>query len=854
MKIPLSWIKDFVDVTLPVEEVARILTMAGLEVDELMLVGLPATPKEALMKLHPSWNKVSGTKLSGLSWDPEKIVVAQVNEVMPHPNADRLVLCRLNDGSGESIVLTGAPNLFPYKGQGTLAEPLKVAYAREGAQLYDGHQPGQVLTTLKRTKIRGIESFSMVCSEKELGISDEHEGVIILDADAPTGLPLVDYMGDAVLDISILPNLARDACVWGVARELAALTGQPLRQPPSMFTCSGPSVLGQADICIQNTELNPRFVLGMVRDVTITSSPYRVQRRLRLAGMRPINAIVDATNYVMLELGQPLHAFDYDVLARRAGGKPPTIITRTAAPGERLTTLDDVDRPIDPFSVLVCDTSGALSIAGVMGGAESEVSEQTRNILLEGAAWNYINIRRTIDAQKLQSEAAFRFSRGVHPALASWGVQLGLEYMRLWSGGLVSKDLVDCYPVPVVDPLVAVTVKDVKRVLGIDLSAAQIAAYLTRLGFTCKADGDVVIAQTPPHRLDIGQGIIGRHDLLEEIARLFGYDNIPETHLKDELPEQSRDLALEGEELVADLLVGQGFQEVINHRLTEPSRERRIYPASEAQPEPDYVRLVNPITPERSVMRTSLLASVLDSLEHNARLRDRLAFFETGPVFWNKPGQDLPDELPRLALGMTGLRLPPAWDTPSTARMDFYDLKGVVENLLDGLHLAGAVYRPASSPSFHPGKCAEVVLDGQVLGVMGELHPLVKANYDFGDAPVLAAEFDLALILSRLDWLYKITSTPVYPPVLEDIAVIVDESTPAAQVEAAIRQAGGKLLTGVRLFDIFRGAQIGAGKKSLAYSLTYQASDRTLTDSEAAQLRQRIIRRLEQGLGARLRS
>jgi phenylalanyl-tRNA synthetase beta chain len=854
MKVPLSWIKDFVDITLPVEEVARILTMAGLEVEEILMVGLPALSKEALAGLHASWSKVSDVMVTGLAWDADKIVVAQINEVMPHPNADRLVLCRLYDGSSELSVLTGAPNLFPYKGQGALAEPLKVAYAREGARIYDGHQPGQVLTTLKRTKIRGVESFSMVCSEKELGISDEHEGVIILDADAPTGMPLVEYMGDAVLDINLLPNLARDANVLGVARELAALTGQPLRLPPTRFDFTGEPAVGKAHIQIQNPELNPRFVLGLVSGVSIGPSPYRVQRRLRLAGMRPINAVVDATNYVMLEVGEPLHAFDYDVLLQRTGGKAPTIITRTGLPGERLTTLDGADRAIDPFTVLVCDTAGSLSIAGVMGGAESEVSEKTRNILLEGASWNYINIRRTVAAQKLQSEAAYRFSRGVHPALAPWGVQLGLDYMSRWAGGVISKGVVDSYPAPVEDACPSVSVRDVRRVLGIELSAVQIAAYLSRLEFACRVEGETVFAQTPPHRLDIDEGVVGRHDLLEEIARLYGYDHIPETHLQDVLPEQMRDLSLEGEEQVRDLLVKMGLQEVISQRLTEPSRERRIYPSSDLQPEPDYVRLINPITPERSVMRTSLLASVLDALEHNARLCERLALFEIGPVFWNKPEQDLPDEPAHLAIALTGLRLEPAWDTHSTARLDFYDLKGVIEGLLEGLHIAGAVYRPAANPSFHPGKCAEVCLGELVLGVFGELHPLVKVNYDFGDSPVLAAEFDLESILQHLDTGYATLPVPVYPPVLEDIAVIVDEAVPAAQVEAVIRQASGKLLAGVRLFDIFRGAQIGEGKKSLAYSLTYQAADRTLTDGDAAQLRQRIVRQLERELGARLRS
>ena len=355
MKIPISWIKDYVEINLPIETLAQRLTMAGLEVEEISYVGLPL-PKGP-SGLHAS--DESDTAIAGLEWDADKIVVGSISEVLPHPNADRLVLVRLDDGQQEHIVLTGAPNLFPYKGQGSLPKPLKVAYAREGARIYDGHQPGQVITTLKRTKIRGVDSYSMACSEKELGISDDHEGVIILDEDAPTGMPLVDYIGDAVLDINILPNIARDANVIGMAREIAALTGQTLKTPAKRqsFLCEGAIIEGKVRIEITNPELNPRFVLGLIENITIRPSPYWMQRRLRLAGMRPINNIVDITNYVMLEIGQPLHAFDYDVLVQRAGGKAPIIITRTATPGETLTTLDGVPRPLDEFTVLVCDTA-----------------------------------------------------------------------------------------------------------------------------------------------------------------------------------------------------------------------------------------------------------------------------------------------------------------------------------------------------------------------------------------------------------------------------------------------------------------------------------------------------------------
>ncbi len=672
MKIPLSWIKDFVEVDLSIGELAHRLTMTGLEVEEIRLVGLPMPQGE-----HQQF------KITGLSWDAETLVVAQIDEVMPHPNADRLVLCRLQDGRQEHTVLTGALNLFSYKGKGVLEKPLKVAYAKEGARIYDGHQPGQVLTTLKRTKIRGVESHSMVCSEKELGISEEHEGVILLDDDAPTGMPLVDYMGDAVFEISILPNMIRNASVVGVAREIAAFTGKTLRKPAPALSSTGAPIAGQVSIQIQDADLNPRFVVGLVRGVSCQPSPYWVQRRLRLAGMRPINGVVDATNYVMLETGQPLHAFDYDLLVQRAGGKPPTIITRTARPGETLITLDNVERPLDDFTVLVADSAGALSLAGVMGGVESEVTDKTRNVLLEGASWNFINTRRTVTAQRLQSEAAYRFARGVHPELARQGVELGLSRIAEWGGGEIAAGLVDEYPKPAQDPLIRLMPAEVRRLLGVDLPPQQIADLLMRLEFECRIEDDGVLARVPPHRLDIGAGIVGQADVLEEIARLFGYDNFPATRLADTLPPPRSAPRLEAEERLRDTLAGLGLQEVITYRLTSPEREARALPLVVAPQDVPYVCLQNPIAADRSVMRRSLLALLLEVLERNSRLAERLAFFEIGAVYLPQPGEVLPVEPLRLAIALQGLRALPEWDIPEQRQFDFFDLKGILEAALE---------------------------------------------------------------------------------------------------------------------------------------------------------------------------
>ncbi len=840
MKIPLSWLKDFIDLDgLSVEDIARKLTLAGLEVDEILYVGLP-------MPVYKEDEK-HDFKTNGIAWDREKIVVGEIREVKPHPNADKLTLLDLYDGQQDQVVLTGAPNIFHLKGTGKLDKPIKVAYAKEGSTLYDGHTDGQVLMTLKRAKIRGVESYSMACSEKELGISEEHDGIIIFDDDAPVGMPLVDYMGDAVLDISILPNMARNANVIGIARELAAMLGRELKKPETKLNVSGQSVQELAEIEITNPELNPRFVLGLIRDVEIKPSPYQIQRRLRLAGIRPINNVVDATNYAMLELGEPLHAFDYDVLKKRAGDKKVKIITRTAKDGEKLTTLDDVERTLTSSNVLVCDEKGSLSIAGVMGGAESEVTDSTKNILLEGAAWNFINIRRTAKQHGLPSEASFRFSRGVHPALAEHGVKLGLKYMAEWSGGAVAPDLVDAYPLPPKDAMVEITMNDIKRWLGIDLTLEQTANLLSHLEFKCEVKGDTLQVAAPPHRMDIGEGIVGVADVLEEVARSYGYDNIPTTTMADPLPPQIGNPLHEREEHLRDLLVALGLQEVVTYRMTSVEKEARIAKHD------DYVRIANPTTPDKNVLRRSLIASVLDTLEKNIRYSEAFSFFEIGPVF-EPIKNDLPNEPRKLAIVMTGLREATAWDVKESAKMDFFDLKGRLELMLSGLRLTDISYTATDSYShLHPGKAAEVKAHGQVIGAFGELHPLVKDQYELGDSPVLVAEFDLDLMRS-LEPTYGIKTIPETPPIYEDIAVIVDESVLAETVEALIRQTGGRSVTDVRLFDLYRDEKIGAGKKSLAYALTYQAEGKTMTDAEAAAIRKKIVKRLEHEVGAKLRS
>ncbi|MFN2146044.1 MAG: phenylalanine--tRNA ligase subunit beta, partial [Anaerolineales bacterium] len=423
------------------------------------------------------------------------------------------------------------------------------------------------------------------------------------------------------------------------------------------------------------------------------------------------------------------------------------------------------------------------------------------------------------------------------------------------SGGVVCKSLVDVYPLKHDDPTVEITSADVRRWLGIDLSGSEIAGILGRLGFDTKIKGDSVLAVTPDHRLDIDTDPVNaKADLMEEISRVYGYENIPETRLRDRLPVQRNNLLLDFEEKVRDLLVRLGLQETISYRLTSPEREaRRLPPDLEPDLKP-YVELLNPIAVDCYVMRKSLMASIFETVEGNARIRERIAVFEIGNVFLASEEGELPEENLRLGIALTGPRQEPAWQGADSGLMDFYDLKGVVSGLLDGLHIKDVHYSQHTYPIFHPGKCAGIGAAGKQIGVMGEVNPLTHAQYDFPDAPLLGAFFYMDALFEAAPALHEVTPVSAYPPVLEDIALVVDADLPAADVAAMILQTGGKALTEVRLFDVYQGEQIGKGKKSLAYSLTYQAEDRTLTDKEVAKLRSKIVGRLERELGAQLRS
>ncbi len=860
MRVPLSWLKEYVEITISAEELAERLTLAGLEVKALEYIGVPQGEAPAGITVPPS---------DHLVWARDKIVLGAIREVKPHPNADRLVLAMVDYGAATlEQVVTGAPNLYPYKGQGELNPPLYAPLALEGAEVYDGHAEGQQRMILKEKALRGIPNRAMVCSAKELGLGADHDGIMLLeDVSAPVGTPLVDILGDVIFEIDLTPNMARAYGILGVAREVAALTGQTLREPSYQFSGTDTPSETFFSIEIRDSELNPRFCGILIRDVQIAPSPSWLRRRLEAVGVRSINNMVDVTNYVMFELGQPMHAFDYDILLKRSGGKPPHIITRRATQGETLETLDGVKRTLDEQTVLVCDSEGVLSLGGIMGGAESEIQPDTRNILLEVASWNYINIRRTMTAQKMSSEAGLRFSRGVHPAQAQRAIGRGAELMRALGGekAHITHNVIDIYPKPAPQIVIDLPLDEVTRMIGISLTAETVINILTRLQFGVEQHGETLRVTVPDHRVDISTGSIGIADLCEEIARIYGYDRIPDTLIEDALPEQAADEALLREERSRDLLAQLGLREVINYRLTTPEAEARLIapntPALDGADNADYVRLANPISAERTVLRhtllNGLLVNVADNLRHGAQVR----FFEIGSVFLMRQGAPLPDEPRRLGIVLCGTRELSSWQrgevTPKNAPlMDFYDLKGILESLCQSLRLSGGagalVFKAEEHPSYFPGRCAALYLRGERIGFMGEVHPLVRARYDI-ELPVIACELDFDALTAEIPLIDRIKPIPTMPPVYEDIALVVKDSVAAAEVEAVIRAAGGEWLREVRLFDVYRGAPLAEGKKSLAYALTYQA-ERTLTDKEVAAVRAKIIKAAESKLGAALRA
>ena len=802
MRVSLKWLADYVDVTLPPKELAHKLTMAGLEVENIERVGG--------------------------DWDERLITVGRVTSVEPHPNADRLRLATVEYGAGEPMtVVCGAPNV---------AAGQKIAFARAGASLIDGHTGKPAV--LKPAKIRGVESTGMVCSERELGLSEEHEGILVLPEGAPVGAPLAQYLGDAILNIDLKPNRPDCLSMLGVAREVAALTGGAAREPGRTFDETDTPVATKASVEIADADLCFRYVAAVIEGVTIGPSPGWMQERIIAAGMRPINIVVDITNYVMLELGQPLHAFDYTKLR---GGK---IIVRRARQGEKMTTLDGVERALAADNLVIADGEGAVAIAGVMGGENSEVEPDTTTILLESATFHPTNVRRTATRFKLRSEASTRFDKGLHPELAMVAARRATKLLVELAGGRALHGFVDVYPQPWREVRIELTRQRLQQVLGIDLPTSAVRHALTSLGFACHWEPpDRYHVRVPYWRTDVHIP----EDVAEEVARIVGYEEIPTKGLGGDVPFTISQPLRELRERLKEALAAAGMQEVITYSLTTMDALEQVVAPEELATYPP-MRVVYPVSADHEYLRPVLRASLLRTLAANIRQHDgELALFESARAFLTEP--DGPPQEQEHITGVVAGRREDRWGHASDEPVDFFDAKGYMEAALRAVGLE-ATFQEATAYGLVPGRTAEVLIDGRKAGTIGQVHPRTAAHFDI-DQDVFLFELVVDELLPSVSQVRRVGAVSRFPPVVQDIALVVDKQVAAGRVRELIAQ--DELVAGAQVFDVYEGEGIPTGKKSLAFSVTYQSPEHTLTDEEVAKAQRAILERLKREVGAELR-
>ncbi len=807
MKVPISWLKEYVDITVPAEELARRLTMAGTEVSEVAAIG---------------------------GW--KSCYVGLVTGVEGHPNADRLTLCAVDLGGETARVVCGAPNV---------AQGQKIAFAKVGAELFNTHS-GKV-EALKAARIRGVVSEGMVCSELELGLGDDHEGILVLSEDAPVGMSLSDYLGDQILDLDVTPNRPDCLSMLGVAREAAALTGEMVREPDAYYPEEGDAVDSLVSVEVHDPDLCPRYTASLVSGVAVGPSPRWLQDRLTKAGLRPINNVVDVTNYVMLEYNQPLHAFDFDTL------KGKTVVVRRARAGETLTTLDGVQRRLSPSMLVIADAQDPVGLAGIIGGGNTEMTEGTTAVLLESANFDPVNNRRTSQGLKLTTEASIRFEKGLRPDLAPLALRRATRLIQEVAGGAVAKGIVDIFPGrdTFTPPVVTLTAARLRKVLGVDLPPGRVEETLLSLGFAVQREPSngrewaALHATVPYWRSDIEV----EDDLVEEVARLVGYDEIPTRALSTSIPLSQPQPLRELRERIKDHLAGCGLQEVINYPLTNLEELEKVRSSTDGA----VVRVANPMSSQQECLRPTIVASVLSTLASNRpHLQGPVSVFEAGRVFLPRQGA-LPEEREMVVGALSGPRAEPHWMSDGNV-LDFYDAKGVVERLLEDLGISASYEKGegGQDPVLHPARSATICAGDAVLGRVGELHPGVADSFGLGDTPVALFELDVERILEALpEQGRRYEAVGRFPSAIRDVSVLVDAGVPADRVQEAI--ARHPLVAGVVLFDVYSGENLAPGKRSLAYHIHFQAPDRTLTSEEVSRALKRVVGSLAREVGGELR-
>ncbi|UHA72317.1 phenylalanine--tRNA ligase subunit beta [Paenibacillus sp. 481] len=813
MNVSYQWLSQYIDLTgVAAEELAERMTRAGIEIESVE-------------------NRNQGL---------DNIVVGYVVEREKHPDADKLSVCKVDVGQSELLqIVCGAANV----GAGQ-----KVPVATIGAVM-----PGDF--KIKKAKLRGVESQGMICSAKELGMNDKllpkemQEGILVLPADTVQGTPIAEVLGlnDHVLELGLTPNRSDCLSMIGTAHEVSALLDRKLNMPNTAVTESGEAASSRVKVSISAPEACSHYAARYISGVTIAPSPLWLQNRLLAVGVRPINNIVDITNFVMLEFGQPLHAFDADQLAN--GG---TIDVRFAQAGETLVTLDGQERKLEPHMLLITDGAKPVALAGVMGGANSEVTSGTVNILLESAKFAGSTVRKTSRQLGLRSEASLRFEKEVNPEAVIPALNRAAELIREIAGGTIAAGIVEQVNDGHELTTVRLSLEKTNRYLGTALSVQDVQAIFDRLGFESDSiENESFEVRVPSRRGDIQRDV----DLIEEVARLFGYDNIPTTPIEGPTTPGALTKGQYVRRAVRRLLTDGGLHEALTYSFTQPS-ETTLFTGLAGDTQ--LVRLAMPMSEERSVLRTSLIPSLLDVATYNRnRKMDDVHLFELGSIYTTAEEQltKLPTEDLVLSIVMTGKRSTPQWNVPAQ-NIDFYDVKGVLDRVFAYFGLSDRIRFAADQPQgFHPGRAASLYLQGEAgetfIGTIGQVHPDVQRAKDLGET--YAAELRMQAIIEAADGAIIYQALPRFPAVERDIAVVIDRGVEVGRLVDEAKAVASELLESVRVFDIYTGDRIAADKKSAAISLVYRHPERTLTDEEITDVHGRVVTAFETNFAAELR-
>ena len=817
MRVPLLWLSDYVDLPVGAEAIAERLTMAGIEVERVESVGN--------------------------HWGPA-VRVGEVLSIDPHPNADRLLLVGVGFGDGQIQVVTGAANFKVGD---------RVPLAQVGAMLYNSYKDDRPLEELRPAKLRGVESRGMICSGAELGISDDHSGILVLPADAPVGEELVSYLGGEAIELDLKPDRADCLAMLGVARYVAGLFEQGF-DPPQLDNHRTAEPLPPLEVSIEDSRDCPRYSVAYLTDLRIGPSPDWLARRLEAAGQRPINNIVDITNFVMLEYGQPLHAFDYDRLAGEGIG------VRRARAGEELLTLDQNLRQLSPEDLVIVDDDGPVGLAGVMGGFSSEVTDTTRTILLESANFSARRIRNTARRMGLPSEAARRFEQRLSPETTIPALRRAVGLAEQIGAGRGQDVWADAYPDPEPERSIAFDLAQIPRLLGVDYPRADVVGALQRAGFEVADSGSGLQVTVPHFRRDVS----GSADLVEEVAAMIGFDSIPASlpsgGLPDVVPLEYDDRL----ERARSAMVAAGFQEAITYTLTSPERLGGLYCDADADADElgarlgdllmprDEVPLAvhNPLRSEESVLKTAALPHLLEALAANTRyFESDIALFEIGKIYIPRPGR-LPDERSVLTAVLGPQLSLPAWQ--GVRPTSFFDARGAVEQVLARFHM-DADFVACRHPVFAPGRAAAVMVGESLIGALGQLNPAVLEHFSI-DAAAHALLLSLDRLLAAVEGPTQFVGLPRYPAVLRDLSIVIDPAHPSARVEELIRSAGRPLVESVRLVDEYRGDQVPDDKRGLTYAITYRDAGRTLTEKAVERRHRGVVKALGAKFGAQLRA